>query len=61
MVLLIYHDAQLVPEKHRSPRTDRMLGVEARQFLAHQVALVQQQAIRWRELVHPHQHGLLQP
>ncbi len=61
MVLFIYHDAQLVPEKHRSPGPDRMLGVEARQFLAHQVALVEKQPVGRGQLVHPNQYGLVQP
>src|SRR5688500_17812357 len=60
MVLLIYHDAQLVPEKHRSPGPDRMLGVETRQFLADQVSLMQQEAIGRRQLVHPNKHSLLE-
>jgi hypothetical protein len=53
VVLLIYHDAQAVAEKHGGPRPHRVLGVQPGQLLAHEVALVQQQPVDRAHLVHP--------
>jgi hypothetical protein len=58
MVLFIHHDAHVGAEKHGRPAPDRVLRVQPRQFLANQVALVQQEPVGRGQLVHAEQHAV---
>ena len=58
MVLLVDHHAEAVGQEDGGAAPQRVLRVEPRQLLAHQVPLVQQRARRRRQLVQPVHHGL---
>ena len=45
MILLVHHDAQAVAEEHRRAAPHRMLRLEPRQLLAHEMPLVQQRPV----------------
>ncbi len=51
----------LSPSEHRGTGAQRMLRVEPRQLLAHQVPLVQERPIHRRQLVHAEQRVFLHP
>ena len=58
MVFLVHHHAETVRQEHRRAAAQRMLRVEPRQLLAHQMALVEQRPRRRRQLVQPIHHRL---
>ncbi len=60
MVLLIDHDARRPGEYQRRAAADRMLPIHARQLLAHQVTLVQQQSVGGRNLIQAEHHAVAQ-
>src|SRR3954462_13182233 len=60
MILLVDHDAQSVRQIHGSASAQRMLWLEACQLLAHEVALEEQCAVGWPELVDANQQAIVQ-
>jgi hypothetical protein len=60
VILLIDHDAQPVAEKHGGAAPHRVLRIQTRELLAHQMPLVQEQPVAGRELVHPDEDVITQ-
>ena len=58
MVLLVQHDPEPVLDQQGGPRFDQSRRIEARQFLAHQVPLMQQLPLDRIQLVHPEPGGV---
>src|SRR5215203_139821 len=60
VILLVDHDAQSVRQIHRGARAQWVLRLEARQLLAHEVALEQQRAVRRTQLVDANEQAIVQ-
>jgi hypothetical protein len=61
VILLVDHDAQSVRQIHRRPRAQRMLRLEPRQLLAHEVPLEQQRPVAGPQLVDADEEAIVQP
>src|SRR4051812_41984253 len=59
VILFVDHDAQSVGQIHGSTRAQRVLRLQPRQLLAHEMALEQQRAVRRPELVDAHEQAIV--
>ena len=60
MILFIYHDACPCPKKHGGAAAHRMLRIQPGQLSTHQMPLVEQQPIFTRQIIHTHEHVMLE-